>query len=132
MKKTIVSTNWLNKVIAAMMLMAITFATPAKAGNKKPNNHGKNDKNVVVVVHHKGGPHFDKRTAHFDRHHAPRPEMRICAVYLSRFDSPRAAMERAERIHGVAEVKYNPRTREITVLYDAKVTSSRHIRHAVA
>jgi copper chaperone CopZ len=41
-------------------------------------------------------------------------------------------MERAERIHGVADVKYNPRTREITVLYDAKITSSRHIRHAVA
>ena len=33
MKKTIVSTNWLNKVIAAMM-MAITFAMPAMAGHK--------------------------------------------------------------------------------------------------
>ena len=110
----------MNKVIAAMMLMAITFATPAMADNKHHNNHDK-----------KAG-HFDKHTAHFDRHHAPRPDMRICSVYLSRFGSPRAAMERAERIHGVAEVKYNPRTREITVLYDAKVTSSRHIRHAVA
>ena len=119
----------MNKVIAAMMLMAITFATPAMADNKHHNHH---DKNVVVVVHHKGGPHFDKRAAHFDKHHAPRPDMRICSVYLSRFGSPRAAMERAERIHGVADVKYNPRTREITVLYDAKVTSSRHIRHAVA
>ena len=118
----------MNKVIAAMMLMAITFATPAMADNKHHNNHDKK----VVVVHHKDGPHFDKQAAHFDRHHAPRPDMRICAVYLSRFDSPRAAMARAERIHGVADVKYNPRTREITVLYDAKVTSSRHIRHAVA
>ena len=35
MKKTIVSTNWLNKVIAAMMMMAITTAMPAMAGNKK-------------------------------------------------------------------------------------------------
>ena len=136
MKKTIVSTNWLNKVIAAMMLMAITFATPAKSGNKKPNNHGKNDK-VVVVNNDKKDSHFDKvdkRTSHFYAHktHAPRPDMRICTVYLSRFGSPRAAMERAERIHGVADVKYNPRTREITVLYDAKITSSRHIRHAVA
>ena len=32
----------MNKVIAAMMMMAITFAMPAMAGNKKPNNHGKN------------------------------------------------------------------------------------------
>ena len=39
----------MNKVIAAMMMMAITFAMPAMAGNhKKPNNHGKNDKVVVV------------------------------------------------------------------------------------
>ena len=129
MKKTIVSTNWL---IAAMVMMAMTVAMPAMAGNRHHNHHNHHDKNVVVVVHHKGGPHFDKRAAHFDRHHAPRPEMRICAVYLSRFDSPRAAMARAGRIYGVADVKYNPRTREITVLYDAKITSSRHIRHAVA
>ena len=120
------------KMIAAMVMMAMKVAMPAMAGNRHHNNHKHHDKNVVVVVHHKGGPHFDKRAAHFDRHHAPRPEMRICAVYLSRFDSPRAAMARAGRIHGVADVKYNPRTREITVLYDAKITSSRHIRHAVA
>ena len=121
----------MKKMIAAMVMMAMTVAMPVMAGNKHHNNHNNHDKKVVVV-HHKGGPHFDKRAAHFDRHHAPRPDMRICAVYLSRFDSPREAMARAERIHGVADVKYNPRTREITVLYDAKVTSSRHIRHAVA
>ena len=89
------------KMIAAMVMMAMTVAMPAMAGNRHHNNHKHHDKNVVVVVHHKGGPHFDKRAAHFDR-------------------------------HGVADVKYNPRTREITVLYDAKITSSRHIRHAVA
>ena len=76
------------KMIAAMVMMAMTVAMPAMAGNRHHNNHKHHDKNVVVVVHHKGGPHFDKRAAHFDRHHAPRPEMRICAVYLSRFDSP--------------------------------------------
>ena len=126
----------MNKVIAAMMLMAITFATPAMADNKHHNNH---DKKIEAVHHDKKAghfdkhtAHFDKHTAHFDKHHASRPDMRICAVYLSRFDSPRAAMARAGRIHGVADVKYNPRTREITVLYDAKITSSRHIRHAVA
>ena len=106
----------MNKVIAAMMLMAITFATPAMADNKHHNNH---DKKVEAVHHDKKAGHFDKHTAHFDKHHASRPDMKTCTVHLNRFDSPRAAME-------------NPRTREITVLYDAKVTSSRHIRHAVA
>ena len=38
MKKTIVSTNWLNKVIAIMMMMSITFAMPAMAGNNKKND----------------------------------------------------------------------------------------------
>ena len=64
MKKTIVSTNWLNKVIAAMMMMAITSAMPAMAGNKKHNN-GKNNKVVVVV---------DKKTTHLNAHkHVYRP-----------------------------------------------------------
>ena len=70
----------MNKVIAAMMLMAITFATPAMADNKHHNNH---DKKIEAVHHDKKAGHFDKHTAHFDRHHAPRPDMRICSVYLS-------------------------------------------------
>ena len=55
----------MNKVIAAMMMMAITFAMPAMAGNKN-NNHGKNDKVVVVNIDKKGS-HFDKvdkKTSH--------------------------------------------------------------------
>jgi hypothetical protein len=55
----------MNKVIAAMMMMSITFAMPAMAGNKS-NNHGKNDK-VVVVNNDKKGSHFDKvdkKTSH--------------------------------------------------------------------
>ena len=39
----------MNKVIAAMMLMAITFATPAMAGNRHHNHHNHHDKNVVVI-----------------------------------------------------------------------------------
>ena len=33
---------------------------------------------------------------------------------------------------GVMNTKWNPRTRELTVIYDAKVTSARHIMHSVA
>jgi hypothetical protein len=57
----------MNKVIAAMM-MAITFAMPAMAGNK--NHNGKKDK--VVAVNNKKVSHFDKKvdkkTTHFDAH----------------------------------------------------------------
>ena len=137
MKKTIVSTNWLNKVIAAMMMMAITFAMPAMAGNhKKPNNHGKNDK-VVVVNNDKKASHFDKvdkRTSHFDAHktHAYRPDVKACTFRVSRHDSHRKAVAKAEHMKGVMNTKWNPRTRELTVIYDAKVTSARHIMRLVA
>jgi len=41
-------------------------------------------------------------------------------------------MAKAERIHGVMGAYWNPRTHEMTVRYDARVTSARHIMHLVA
>ena len=78
----------MNKVIAAMM-MAITFAMPAMAGNKPHHN---NDKKVVVVNNDKKGSHFDKadkKTSHFDTHktHAYRPDVKTCTIKVSRHDS---------------------------------------------
>jgi len=123
MKKTIVSTNWLNKVIAAAMMMAITSAMPAMAGNKKHNN-GKNDKVVVIV---------DKKTTHFNAHkHVYRPDVKACTFRVSRYDSHMKAVAKAEHMKGVMNTKWNPRTRELTVIYDAKVTTARHIMHLVA
>jgi len=123
MKKTIVSTNWLNKVIAAMMIMAITSAMPAMAGNKKHYN-GKNNKVVVVV---------DKKTTHFNAHkHVYRPDVKACTFRVSRYDSHMKAVAKAEHMKGVMNTKWNPRTRELTVIYDAKVTSARHIMHFMA
>jgi len=127
----------MNKVIAAMMMMAITFAMPAMAGNhKKPNNHGKNDK-VVVVNNDKKVSHFDKvdkRTSHFDAHktHAYRPDVKACTFKVSRHDSHKKVVAKVEHMKGVMDTKWNPRTREVTVIYDAKVTSARHIRHFMA
>ena len=143
MKKTIVSTNWLNKVIAAMM-MAITFAMPAMAGHKttvstsrQPNNHGKNDKVVVVVNNDKKASHFDKvdkRTSHFYAHktHAYRPDVKAYTFKVSRHDSHKKVVAKVEHMKGVMDTKWNPRTREVTVIYDAKVTSARHIKHFMA
>ena len=130
MKKTIVSTNWLNKVIAAMMMMAITSAMPAMAGNKttvstsRQHNNGKNNKVVVVV---------DKKTTHFNAHkHVYRPDVKACTFRVSRYDSHIKAVAKAEHMKGVMNTKWNPRTRELTVIYDAKVTSARHIMHFMA
>ena len=125
----------MNKVIVAMMTMAITFAMPAMAGNKKHNN-GKNDKVVVVINNDKKVSHFDKsdkRTSHFDTHtNAYRPDMKTCTFKVSRHDSHKKVVTKAEHMKGVMDTKWNPRTRELTVIYDAKVTSARHIMHSVA
>ena len=140
----------MNKVIAAMM-MAITFAMPAMAGNKKPNNHGKNDKVVVVVNNDKKASHFDKvekkttvstsRSSHFDANktHAYRPDVKTCTIKVSRHDSHktkvstiRQVIAKVENIKGVIDTKWNPRTRELTVRYDANKTSARNIKHVVA
>ena len=37
-----------------------------------------------------------------------------------------------EKRHGVMGAYWNPRTHEMTVRYDARVTSARHIMHLVA
>ena len=132
MKKTIVSTNWLNKVIAAMMMMAIT-TMPAMAGNKH-NNDKKTT--VVIVTNDKKASHFDKvdkKTAHFDAHkHAYRPDVKTCTFRVSRHDSHRKVVAKVEHMKGVKEAKWNPRTREVTVFYDANVTSARNIKHFMA
>ena len=110
----------MNKVIAIMMMMSITFAMPAMAGNKS-NNHGKNDK-VVVVNNDKKGSHFDKvdkKTSHFDAHktHAYRPDVKTCTFKVSRHDSHKKVVAKVENMKGVMDTNWNPRTRELTVRF---------------
>ena len=125
----------MNKMIAAMM-MAITTAMPAMAGNKNHTNNDKKGK-VVAVNNHKSDSHFDKvdkKTAHFDVHkkNTYRPDMKSYTFKVSRHDSHKKVVAKVENMKGVKEAKWNPRTRELTVIYDAKVTSARHIMHSVA
>ena len=138
-----------NKVIAIMMMMSITFAMPAMAGNKK-NNNGKNDK-AVVVNNDKKASHFDKadkkttvstsrptvstsRSSHFDtsKPHAYRPDVKTTTIKVSRHDSHKKIVTKVENMKGVMDTNWNPRTRELTVRYDAKVTSARTIKHFMA
>ena len=104
------------------------------AGNKK-NNDKKHD--VVAVNNHKEESHFDKadkRTSHFDSHrgHAYRPDVKTCTFKVSRHDSHKMVVARVENMKGVMDTKWDSRTREVTVIYDAKVTSPHHIKHFVA
>ena len=105
------------------------------AGNKHHKNHDKKTTVVVVTNNHKAS-HFDKvdkRAAHFDAHKlAYRPEVKACTFKVSRHDSHKKVVAKAEHMKGVMNTKWNPRTRELTVIYDAKVTSARHIMHFVA
>ena len=124
----------MNKVIAIMMMMSITFAMPAMAGNKK-NNDKKHD--VVVVNNDKKASHFDKadkKTAHFDTHktHAYRPDVKTTTIKVSRHDSHKKVVAKVENMKGVMDTNWNPRTRELTVRYDANKTSARNIKHFMA
>ena len=131
----------MNKVITAMMMMAITTAMPAMAGNK--NHNDKKDK-VVAVNNDKKDSHFDKvdkkttvstsRPTHFDAHkkNAYRPDMKTYTFKVSRHDSHKKVVAKLENMKGVKEAKWNPRTREVTVVYDANVTSVHNIKHFMA
>ena len=126
----------MNKVIVAIMMMAITTAMPAMAGNKNYTNNDKKGK-VVAVNNHKSDSHFDKvdkKTAHFDAHkkNAYRPDMKTYTFKLSRHDSHKKVVAKVENMKGVKEAKWNPCTREVTVIYDANVTSVRNIKHFMA
>ena len=126
----------MNKVIAIIMMMSITFAMPAMAGNKNHRNNDRNDK-AVVVNNHKSESHFDKvdkALSHNDVHktHAYRPDVKTCTIKVSRHDSHKKVVAKVENMKGVMDTNWNPRTRELTVRYDANKTSARNIKHFVA
>ena len=125
-----------NKVIAAMMLMAITTATPAMAGNKSNHHNDRNDK-AVVVNNHKNDSHFDrneKTLPHLSAHkkNAYRPDVKTTTIKVSRHNSYKKVAAKVENMKGVMNTNWNPRTRELTVRYDANKTSARNIKHFVA
>lgn len=110
------------KVIAAMM-MAITIAMPVSAANDKHGHHdkyGNHDKrgHVEVVEHsHRGSHHVD---------------MKSCTIKVSHHTHHNGVVSKIEHIYGVMNTSWNPRTRMLTVYYDAHKTSAHHIKHSVA
>ena len=126
----------MNKVIAAMMMMAITTAMPAMAGNKNHPNNGKHDKTVVVTNNkkHSNFDKVDKKTTHFDVHkkHFNHPDVKTCTFKISHHASRHNVVAKAKRIKGVMDAHLNPFTNELTVQYDARATTARHIMHTLA
>ncbi len=127
----------MNKVIVAMMTMALTFAMPAMAGNKKHHNSVKTS-SAVTTFHTTDRvsviDKIDRRSTHFDNHGKliKRPIMKACTIKVSRHVAHKHIIAKAERLYGVMNARYNPRTREVTVIYDGRITSARHIMHSVA
>ena len=114
----------LNKVIAMMMMLTITSVTPVMAGGWRTSNMDM------------GGSHFDKvdralNNKHYGKH-VYRPDVKTCTFKVSRHESHLRAAAKVERVKGVINTQWNPRTRELTVIYDARMTSPRHIRHFMA
>ena len=112
----------MNKVIA-MMMLTITSVTPAMAGGWRTSNVDR------------GGSHFDKvdravHHKHFDNVY--RPDVKACTFKVSRHESHLRAAAKVERMKGVINTQWNPHKRELTIIYDAKVTTVRHIRHFMA
>ena len=127
----------MNKVIAAMMMMMVLATMPAMAGNKHHNDRKDKKTTVVVVNNDRGGSHFDKvdkALSHNTYHkgHAYRPDVKTCTFKVSRHEHHRDVVAKVENMKGVMNTKWNPRTRELTIIYDGKVTSARHIKHFVA
>ena len=125
----------MNKAMAAMMMMAIAFAMPAKADNRGRIVDNGRRNHAVVVDNHRKDAHFDKKDhkpGHIDKKHAYRPDMKTCSIRVGHRDNPKRVEAKALRISGVVDARMNPRTRELTVRYDANKTTARHIRRVIA
>lgn len=127
MKKT-------NKVIAAVAAMAITMTIPAMAGNNPSNkNWHENNKKVVTVDKNKKVVYTDKNTKYVNHKPAYRPDVKTYTFKVNTHGkNTKNVVAKAERVNGVLDAKYNHRTHEMTVRYDAKRTSPRNIKRALA
>ena len=107
-----------------MMIMAITVSTPAMANSKKDirPEHRREMRAPHAPHHHYAG------YAPVHRHHWHAADIHTTAFRVP----PHAARHRhivgiVSNMRGVRAVDYNPRTHMMTVVYNARITSPRHI-----
>ena len=125
----------MNTAMAAMIMMALAIAMPAKADNRGHVVDNGRRGHAVVIDNHRKDAHFDKKDhkpGHVDKKHAYRPDMKTCKIKVGHRDNPKRVEAKALRISGVVDARMNPRTRELTVRYDANKTTARHIRRVIA
>ena len=116
------------KVIVTMMIMAITTA-PVFAGtnvDRKPHP----DKKEMRMTDSKHDKKEYKKADKYHSRHAVAIEV-ISFKVGHKASKKRNFVAKVEAIHGVKEVKWNPRTNMMTVTYDANKTSARTIKAAV-
>ena len=110
----------INKVIAAMMIMAIT-SVPAMANNKVDKKPGKDKVEMRF---------FDKKKS--AKHYAYRADIKTVTFKVNKKAAHHKNVEAmAMAVRGVKDANYNRRSGKITVKYDANKTSVRSIKHAV-
>ena len=63
---------------------------------------------------------------------AYRPDVKTTIIKVSRHNSYKKVAAKVENMKGVMNTNWNPRTRELTVRYDANKTSARNIQHFMA
>ena len=110
----------INKVIAAMMIMAIT-SVPAMANNKVDKKPGKDKVEMRF---------FDKKKS--AKPYAYRADIKTVTFKVNKKAARHKNVEAmAMAVRGVKDANYNCRSGKITVKYDANKTSVRSIKHAV-
>lgn len=118
-----------NKVIAAaMMIMAITVSTPAMANNKKDIRP---DYRKEMRANYGRPYHYDHHaTMHRHYGHAADIHTATFRVYRHAMHH-RNVVALVSNMRGVRAVDYNPRTHMMTVVYNARVISPRHIEAVI-
>ena len=114
----------MNKVIAAIMIMAIT-TVPAMAGGNVDKNARPDKKEMRMTDHKQDKKGYDHR----DRH-ASTIEV-ITFKVSQRAARHKNVVAAAKAVHGVKDVKLNRHNGMITVTYDAKKTTPQRIKAAV-
>ncbi len=104
------------KKITIIAIMMMLVANSAMADKKR---HIYNDRGADVVVVHKK--------------HSCRPVVKSCTMHIKggRHGGYRSVIARAECIKGVMDARWNPRTHEVIVYYDARMTTARHIMNRI-
>ncbi len=109
-----------SKMIAVIMMIAITTAMPAMANSDKNMAPKYNKEMVVKSKKNKVSPH-------------KKNSIKTATIKVSQKNAKRKNVAAAARnVKGVKEAKWNAKSRTLTVKYDANKTSVSAIKRAIS